>query len=37
MTFRFGAAKGLAYLHSDEANELLIYRNFKTSNILLAQ
>lgn len=29
----FGAAKGLAFLHSDEAK--VIYRDFKTSNILL--
>ncbi|KAL4296718.1 hypothetical protein GQ457_12G032000 [Hibiscus cannabinus] len=33
MKVALGAAKGLAFLHSDEAN--VIYRNFKTSNILL--
>ncbi|KAL5561837.1 hypothetical protein UlMin_031584 [Ulmus minor] len=33
MTVALGAAKGLAFLHSDEAR--VIYRDFKTSNILL--
>ncbi|GMN57197.1 hypothetical protein TIFTF001_026303 [Ficus carica] len=33
MKVALGAAKGLAYLHSDEAR--VIYRDFKTSNILL--
>lgn len=33
MKVAFGAAKGLAFLHSDEAR--VIYRDFKTSNILL--
>ncbi|WOL20348.1 putative serine/threonine-protein kinase NAK [Canna indica] len=33
MKVAFGAAKGLAYLHSDEAK--VIYRDFKASNILL--
>ncbi|GAB4856789.1 hypothetical protein Ancab_014707 [Ancistrocladus abbreviatus] len=33
MKVAFGAAKGLAFLHSDEAK--VIYRDFKTSNILL--
>lgn len=34
MKIMLGAAKGLAYLH-DEAEKPLIYRDFKTSNILL--
>lgn len=33
MKIAFGAAKGLAYLH--EAEKPVIYRDFKTSNILL--
>jgi serine/threonine protein kinase len=33
MKVLLGAAKGLAYLHSAEAQ--VIYRDFKTSNILL--
>lgn len=33
MKVALGAAKGLAYLHSSEAK--VIYRDFKTSNILL--
>lgn len=33
MRVALGAAKGLAFLHSDEAR--VIYRDFKTSNILL--
>jgi len=33
MKVALDAAKGLAYLHSDEAK--VIYRDFKTSNILL--
>ena len=33
MKVALGAAKGLAYLHSPEAR--VIYRDFKTSNILL--
>ncbi|GJM94339.1 hypothetical protein PR202_ga10978 [Eleusine coracana subsp. coracana] len=33
MRIALGAAKGLAFLHSDEAK--VIYRDFKTSNILL--
>ncbi|KAL6864678.1 hypothetical protein ACP4OV_015829 [Aristida adscensionis] len=33
MKIALGAAKGLAYLHSDNAK--VIYRDFKTSNILL--
>lgn len=33
MKVALGAAKGLAYLHSDKAK--VIYRDFKTSNILL--
>jgi serine/threonine protein kinase len=33
MKAALGAAKGLAYLHSAEAK--VIYRDFKTSNILL--
>ncbi|XP_047334913.1 probable serine/threonine-protein kinase PBL10 [Impatiens glandulifera] len=33
MRVAFGAAKGLAFLHSEEAK--VIYRDFKTSNILL--
>ncbi|OAY79093.1 Protein kinase APK1A, chloroplastic [Ananas comosus] len=33
MKVALGAAKGLAYLHSDEAK--VIYRDFKTSNVLL--
>ncbi|XP_015876898.1 receptor-like cytoplasmic kinase 176 isoform X2 [Ziziphus jujuba] len=33
MKVALGAAKGLAYLHSDEVK--VIYRDFKTSNILL--
>ncbi|KAM5556383.1 hypothetical protein ABKV19_024005 [Rosa sericea] len=33
MKIALGAAKGLAFLHSDEAK--VIYRDFKTSNILL--
>lgn len=33
MKVALGAAKGLAYLHSPEAK--VIYRDFKTSNILI--
>ena len=33
MKVALGAAKGLAFLHSDEAK--VIYQDFKTSNILL--
>lgn len=33
ITIALGAAKGLAYLHSPEAN--VIHRDFKTSNILI--
>lgn len=33
MKVAFGAAKGLAFLHSDKAK--VIYRDFKASNILL--
>jgi serine/threonine protein kinase len=33
MKVALGATKGIAYLHSDEAN--VIYRDFKTSNTLL--
>lgn len=33
MKVALGAAKGLAYLHSDEAK--VIYRDLKTSNVLL--
>ncbi|XP_037460217.1 receptor-like cytoplasmic kinase 176 [Triticum urartu] len=33
MNVALGAAKGLAFLHSDKAN--VIYRDFKTSNVLL--
>ncbi|XP_072975456.1 receptor-like cytoplasmic kinase 176 isoform X2 [Typha angustifolia] len=33
MKVAYGAAKGLAYLHSSEAK--VIYRDFKTSNVLL--
>lgn len=33
MKIALGAAKGLAFLHSDENK--VIYRDFKTSNILL--
>ena len=33
MKIALGAAKGLAFLHSDNAK--VIYRDFKTSNILL--
>lgn len=33
MKIAFGAAKGLAFLH--EAEKPVIYRDFKTSNILL--
>lgn len=33
MKVALGAAKGLAYLHSAEAK--VIYRDFKTSNVLL--
>uniref|UniRef100_A0A0A9DMH1 non-specific serine/threonine protein kinase n=1 Tax=Arundo donax TaxID=35708 RepID=A0A0A9DMH1_ARUDO len=33
MKVAFGAAKGLAFLHSDKAK--VIYRDFKTSNVLL--
>ena len=33
MNIALGAAKGLAFLNSDEAK--VIYRDFKTSNILL--
>lgn len=35
MKIAFGAAKGLAFLH--EAEKTVIYRCFKTSNILLDQ
>lgn len=34
MKIAFGAAKGLAFLH-EEAKKPVIYRDFKTSNILL--
>lgn len=34
MKIALGAAKGLAFLH-EEAEKLVIYRDFKTSNILL--
>ena len=34
MRIAFGAAKGLAFLH-EEAERPVIYRDFKTSNILL--
>lgn len=33
MKVALGAAKGLAFLHSDEAK--VIYRDFKTSNVLI--
>ena len=33
MKVALGAAKGLAFLHSDKAK--VIYRDFKTSNVLL--
>lgn len=33
MTVALGAAKGLAFLHNAESQ--VIYRDFKTSNILL--
>ena len=33
MKIALGAAKGLAFIHSDEVK--VIYRDFKTSNILL--
>lgn len=33
MKVALGAAKGLAFLHSNEAR--VIYRDFKTSNILI--
>ena len=33
MSIALGADKGLAYLHSPEAN--VIHRDFKTSNILI--
>jgi serine/threonine protein kinase len=33
MKIALGAAKGLAFLHSDDAK--VIYRDFKTSNVLL--
>lgn len=33
MKIAYGAAKGLAFLH--EAEKPVIYRDFKTSNILL--
>lgn len=33
MKIALGAAKGLAFLHSDMAK--VIYRDFKTSNVLL--
>jgi serine/threonine protein kinase len=35
MTVAHGAAKGLAYLHSEEAK--VIHKDFKTSAILLDQ
>lgn len=34
MKIALGAARGLAFLH-EEAERLVIYRDFKTSNILL--
>lgn len=34
MKIALGAAKGLAFLH-EEAEKAVIYRDFKTSNILL--
>lgn len=34
MEIMFGAAKGLAFLH-EEAQKPVIFRDFKTSNILL--
>jgi len=35
MQVALGAAKGLAYLHDEERVKKVIYRDFKTSNILL--
>lgn len=35
MKVALGAAKGLAFLHSDKDKAKVIYRDFKTSNVLL--
>ncbi|XP_042428519.1 receptor-like cytoplasmic kinase 176 [Zingiber officinale] len=35
MKVALGAAKGLAFLHSDKGKAEVIYRDFKTSNVLL--